>query len=458
MNNNHSSNLIDSPTFLLSVVSKIESIIKRDLSDEEDDLVIKCIKSISREMYQYNTPNEIMNTLANTVLSELKFSHCQVNEVDTHEMLKKNLDNSVGSGEECALKDVSRNVEVNIESFLGTHDVSSLVKKINEPISSVNTAYFILDTRYRILENDGSEYFKWGHINSLIRSQGTYNSVGNVRDIISIKLMPFRMPFVDSADTPYKRISLLVHELCPQAFIAHEERRYHFLCCLDDKNPAPGWIEIVPYDICDGEFKFNKPVTHLDTITISLASPLEPVIFDPDRLDGAITSYANPTVIEFPKDHKLITGSIVYITNYTSLNLSADSNVLSTINNKTGLVATVTTPTEITIPVDTTTLKFTLTGAVSPVLSSTTLNGVGTLFISELHPGDQIIIIDGGENLSFIVNSIQSDTELTLQTPYNGVAGIGLPIEKNNTLSDSINVYFGSKRIFFTIEVTYLSS
>ena len=91
-NRENSSILFNSPSFLLSVISNIESIIKRELSDAEDDLVIKCIKTIPLEMYQYNTPNEIMNILSNTVLSELQFSHCQVNNIDTHEMLKQNLD------------------------------------------------------------------------------------------------------------------------------------------------------------------------------------------------------------------------------------------------------------------------------------------------------------------------------------------------------------------------------
>ena len=460
MNNNDSSNLIKSPQFLLSIVSKIETMISRELSDGEDDLVIACIKKVPINIYESHSTNELMDIIANTVLSELQFSHRQVNEVDTHELLKKNLGTTIGDPEESddRVKDTTQNAEVNIDSFLGTSDVATLVKKINEPNSSVNTAYFMLDTRYRILENDGTTYFKWGHINNLVRSQGTFNSVGNVRDIISIKLCQFRMPLVKSADTPYKRISILIHELCPQSFVAHEERRYHFLGNFDDHNPAPGWIEVDPGENCGGEFKFNKPVTHLDMITISLASPLEPVVFDPDRACGVITSYANPTVIEFPSNHNLLNNDIVYISQYTSVNPSMDGNILRSINISKGLVATVTTPKEITIPIDTSSFKFTLTGLVSPMVASPTLNGVGTDFIGELHTGDKIIITDGADNPSFIVKSIQSNTVLTLTTSYNGVSGVGFTVEKNNTLSDNISVYFGSKRIFFTLEATYLSS
>ena len=193
-------------------------------------------------------------------------------------------------------------------------------------------------------------------------------------------------------------------------------------------------------------------------ITISLASPLEPVVFDPDRACGVITSYANPTVIEFPSNHNLLNNDIVYISQYTSVNPSMDGNILRSINISKGLVATVTTPKEITIPIDTSSFKFTLTGLVSPTVASPTLNGIGTDFIGELHTGDKIIITDGTDNPSFIVKSIQSNTVLTLTTPYNGVAGVGFTVEKNNTISDIISVYFGSKRIFFTLEATYISS
>ena len=95
MNNNDSSNLIKSPQFLLSIVSKIETMISRELSDGEDDLVIACIKKVPINIYESHSTNELMDIIANTVLSELQFSHCQVNEVDTHELLKKNLGTTV---------------------------------------------------------------------------------------------------------------------------------------------------------------------------------------------------------------------------------------------------------------------------------------------------------------------------------------------------------------------------
>jgi hypothetical protein len=451
--------IINSPVFIMNIVSKIEKSISRQLSDQEDDLVIASIGKIPNNIYREHTTDELSTIISNTVIDEIQFTHCSVNSVDLHEMMKRNLSKQCIYSEkpDCREKDLSNNVEVNIDTFLGTTDIASLVKKINEPVSSVNTAHFILDTRYRILENDGSTYFKWGNINNLVRAQGTFNSIGNVKDIISIKLFQFRMPYTETADTPYKRISVLIHELSPQAFIAHEERRYHFMCMLDNRTPSPGWIEVDPEYNSDGVFKFNKTVTHLDMITISLGSPLEPVVFDTDRMVGVIKSYGNPTVIEFLNNHNLLNNDIVYMTEYTSTNPSSDAPTLQNLNISRGLKATIVSPTEISVQVDTSLLKFDISGVVSPTVSSQTLVGVGTSFNTELNPGDSIYIADGGDNSLYIVKSVERNDSLTLSTPYTGLPGAGFNVEKNNTVNENIRVYFGSKRIFFTLEATYLS-
>ena len=118
--------------------------------------------------------------------------------------------------------------------------------------------------------------------------------------------MPFRIPAVASAITPYNRITTFVYELCPQSYVAHEERRFHFIGDVEFK--LGGWLEVCSDNFSDGEFKFNKPITHLDSMTITFATPLEPIVFDKDRLLGTITSYASPTVIQFPENHNLTTG------------------------------------------------------------------------------------------------------------------------------------------------------
>ena len=158
-NKNNIYNIIHSNTFLISIVKKIETQIKRDLSDTEEDLVIICINKIPSRILNTSPIEKIINMIADTVISELHREHCMSNEIDTHEMLKKQIGKTIAETDD-DYKDTTNNVEVNVETFFGIKDVATLIKKINEPISSVNTAYFLLDTKYRVLENDGRTYLR----------------------------------------------------------------------------------------------------------------------------------------------------------------------------------------------------------------------------------------------------------------------------------------------------------
>ena len=466
-NINNTYDIIHSQSFLINIVKKIETLVKHDLSDSEEDLVINCINKVPIHILNTSPIERIVNIITDTVISELNREHSIRNDIDTHEMMKKQISKKIAYPDD-NYKDTSNNIEVNVETLFGIKDVATLIKKINEPISSVNTAYFLLDTRYRVLENDGSTYFKWCHMNNITTAQGTFNSIGDIRDIISIKLMQYRIPKVPSAITPYNRISLLIHEFSAQAFMAHENVQYHFIGCTDDKHNNSDWIEVKINDFCHGEYKFNKPITTINTITISLGSPVSPIIFEPDRGVGIIEFTQLPppappspatTTITFPVGVNFKIGDIVYITNYTSIN-SEQYPCLIELNSPTGLpVITISAPNTITIAVDTSSLnKKLLTGTVNPTFNSSSIQGVGTNFISELKIGDQIFINNINSNEPYIVKYIISNTLVNINKPYKLPTTTNKTVEKNNIITNDINVYFGSKRIFFSLEATYLSS
>jgi hypothetical protein len=519
------------PSYLIRIVTEIESQIKRELNDKEEDMVVSYAEQAIKNKTSNISIEKLTNIIVESVIEELHLNHCNHNVVDVHEMLKHNLyDQKIDQDlidKHKAKVEQNKIVEVNIESVFGLHDISTIVKKVNEPISSVNTAYFILDSRYRILGNDGTSFFKWGHINSLVRSQGTYNSVGNIRDIINVKLLPFRIPSVASAITPYNRISTFIQELCPQSYVAHEDSRFHFLG--DVKSIVGKWIEVDPDNFSKGEFKFNKPITHLDSITMSFGSPLEPIIFDKDRLQGTISTYGNPTEIEFPELHNLTTGDIVYITKFNTKNPDGDDLLINQINKSSGNIATVINSTKISIPVNTSSLASTLTGTITApssnpagTITATKLSniivGIGTTFLTdfvvgdyiqiqnnnnlvykiisvltntkltiqipfadtsgtftykktgisiignttsfsdELNVGDNVIINDGATNPSYTVATIPNVSEFTITQPYIGSNGAGFTVNKDNIIPGNIGVFFGSKRLFIPMEITYLSS
>jgi len=83
-------------------------------------------------------------------------------------------------------------------------------------------------------------------------------------------------------------------------------------------------------------------------------------------------------------------------------------------------------------PIDNTLDGYTLTGTISSAGFSSTFTGVGTSFLDELSPGDELIIELALETIEATVESIQSDTSLTLSdeviTGFTDVVTIVSPV------------------------------
>lgn len=332
------------PEFVLRIVKSIETEIHRSINHEEENLVISVVKNLPNRYFSEYSIDAIVIIIKNIIIEEFAITQCEINTVDTHEILKHTIDTNIKN-------ETPKNI-------------STLVKKINDPISSVHTAYLLLDSKYRILENDGTEYFSWGYMNQLTISQGTVNSLGNIRDIISMVLMSYKIPNVSSADNVYDLVTLSIEEFISQSTIAHNGRRYHFMGCVERNKSTAQWLSICSDDFHKGEYKFNKPITSLDKITIKFGSPIEPIIFDKDRLHGIIT-YGSPTIFNFTENHNLMTNDIVYIDTFNTNNRSFDCFVINNINNKNGQPATVLSTTSISIPVNSSSIITTLTGTVT---------------------------------------------------------------------------------------------
>ena len=286
----------------------------------------------------------------------------------------------------------------NINNLLGITSSNDAARVLN-PDSFLRKNYIMLDSRYRDLtgtNSDGITAFSWNYIlQSVSLVQGTVNIVGNVRDIVALRIYPSRIPYVLSADNKYSRISILITELSSQSFISHEKRNFHFMLrsVIDDN-----FINLDTHDYNDGYFYFEKPITTLNRLTLTFGSPLEPVVFDKDRDVCTIDYFSIQPLTKIttgslssPNPHNLINGDTVYFTYFK-------------------------------------------TGYIDPVLVSeilideTIVNNINRL------SGWIITVID---DFSF---SIIYDTS-TIQSPISLL---------------EFNVYYGSKRMFIPIELTYI--
>lgn len=211
-------------------------------------------------------------------------------------------------------------------------------------------ANIALDTRYHARVIDDNTRYKWNYSSSNSASEGTFNTIAVVRDILEMKILPFRIPYPADGNgyNAYRKTTMYIEEFGSQSFIGHENRRYHF-AFTPVKND--NWIELTPHN--DGIYRFDRPFTQLDSITISFGSPLEIITFDKDRLDCTFTT-GSPTVITFAENHNLETGDVIYFTDFNTGTPTTDAATISTMNRKTGHAVQVTSDTTLTIAIDTT--------------------------------------------------------------------------------------------------------
>jgi hypothetical protein len=335
-----------------SIVGEVEKKIKRSIDAEEEILIINTFGKLNCNIFKNKSINYIINTISSIIIEEIAINHCEINNVNVHEVLKTVIKNDPQIDTNSIQKtDGDKKVNTNIESVFGYSDIATLVKKVNVPINAVNTIQLLLDTRYRNLSTDGTDSFTWDYINQLTTSPGTVNSFGNIRDIISMAIMNIKIPNVLDANWDYDLISISIEELISQSVIAHENKRYHFLSCIDRSKSNSRWLSLCCDDYYKGIYNFNTPITTLNTLTLKFGSPLESIKFDKDRLLGNII-YGSPTIIQFDEVHKLTSNDIIYIDNFTTSNLLTDYNIIKNINNINGNVSTVVSPTSISILVD----------------------------------------------------------------------------------------------------------
>jgi len=300
------------------------------------------------------------------------------------------------------------NVMPNIESLLGMRSANGAARVLN-PKSRLRKNYLMLDSRYRNISSQSSnstngqiEKFSWTFNLSNYTINGSVNAVGTIRDIVSMHIFPFRIPYTESGDNKYSRISLFIEEFGAQAFIAHENRKFHFML---QSQIDGSFINLLTDQFNDGVFNFSMPITTLENITISFGSPISNIIFDKDRDNCTIDYFSIAPLtkitvgIPVQNKHNLSNGDRVYFSNFDVGNINpslleqdkVNKDIKNTINREEGFLITVIDQYNFSIPFDSSNIQ-------NP-LPDSLLNSSGSIF--------------------------------------------------------SFNVFYGSKRIFLPIELTY---
>jgi hypothetical protein len=420
----HSANysrVYNGPEFINQINTSVEKELDRRLHIQEKAEIVNFIRKIDPNLFRQESKGRTIDLMIETLVKEFAQATCESDDpIDMHSILVNEIGITSESGATHGVYDspgykapkqeipqrslserITQPAEVNppqsmsnIASILGLQNATEAVRKLN-PKSMLRKNYIFLDSRYRILNTSPSEgitKFTWAYtLGSQQAEQGTVNLIGNVRDIIGFRVYPCRIPYVASADNSYARISMLIHDFDSQAFIAHENRKFHFMfrSSIDSD-----FIELDTDKQNDGYFWFERPVTAATNLSISFGSPLEPIVFDNDRdIIASVDYFGIAPLTQFAtiEPHNLNNGDRVYFSRFNI-------------------------------------------GAINPLLKDQT--DINNAIKEKMNRSDGFLItvID---DINF---SIDFDTSLI-----------------QNPLADPFDVYYGSKRLFIPLEITYIN-
>lgn len=347
--------------FLLMVINATTKYKKRKLLRSEVEGLIVYIRELDTNLINRYNPQQLSELIAKNFIQQLSNRNGEI--LDTHEILKKQIGNVNTSS-----KDYINNSECSpyrvapkkhqIETFAvgdakqqETTKDEYLIRPTIIPASRLRSTYLFLDSMNRNLSTDPS-VFKWTVLNSANTNQGAVNTLSDkIHNITVMQFSSFFIPYVASADNVYRQLSLLIEEFDSMSVILRNNRRYHMLFNSDIVSNR---IKQTPQQEDEARFRFSTPVNFLDTITIKFFSPFTPVTFLKDRYNDIVITFLNPNqaLLTFSEDHKVVDGELVHITEFNTLNPSADYVQINEVNKEEGQIVTYITNTTLTINVD----------------------------------------------------------------------------------------------------------
>jgi hypothetical protein len=222
-----------------------------------------------------------------------------------------------------------------IKKFLTASSLYDLQNIIN-PSSRYKKNYLVLDSRYRI-QNNSITHFSWRYVETANNEIGFVNSIGTIQNIVSMRLSQATFGFADIINTvdytsEYRntnRVSVFINEFYSQSFISDADTNYHWILRIVNPVDTGTYTEfksqiLQTEHFNDGVFNFVKPITKLDTLTITFADPVNYLRFFPDRMKikfdwSAPTNatlnfiYVDPSI-----DLRYYRDTMIFITGFTT--------------------------------------------------------------------------------------------------------------------------------------------
>jgi hypothetical protein len=238
------------------------------------------------------------------------------------------------------------------------------------PKSLYKSEYMVLDSKNRDFVPTQPTLMKWRYSAGGQYSQGVITTVDKLRDIVGMRIQTIltRNTYRYLFSCPL--YTLQIQEFAAQSFVAHDDWRFHFAFrpTYDTRQSTDiiSSLYSVLKPLNDGYYWFEKPITEVNSFTVSIANPLVPVILPITNVvvPSSAFSVSNPVTIDISSHPEVplrsftyfAVGDLVRIVGFNTANPIADAAVIAQINDSAGHIITSASDTSITIAVDTSTI------------------------------------------------------------------------------------------------------
>lgn len=286
---------------------------------------------LNNEIISDDTYKKVNKYVANSYKNYIK----EPKAFDIKEMLKDQLENNKVKVEKYTMeKFTERESMSNLGELI--EDENSLIQltKILNRDSLLRDINILIDSRYQNLSNQDRSKFSFTIVSETknkSEGSGTIIASTSLQNIVEIEVFPFSIPYFTDADNYYKKITMSLLELSASSIDAYENSQFHFLFDIEKR------LNLLYLTPINKIFRFHKPIAKINELTIRFGSPLAAITFEKDRLTTSNINYAsNPMIIEFYESHSLLSGDIIYINGFETLDNAKDLSIINSINTPKG--------------------------------------------------------------------------------------------------------------------------
>ena len=235
-------------------------------------------------------------------------------------------------------KDAFKKERFSKESFTSILDMTQAEKieyiRMTNYKSLMRDAYMIVDSRYQNKVNLDQTKLVFNLVtNTKTKSANGGVILGNsFKDIVQLEIFPFTIPYKPVYATFYNKITLSINEWTAYSFEAYEGGQYHFM--FDIEKIDNNLIYLKPIN---NIYNFSIPVNYIDNFSLSFGATFPKISFDSDRMYTRSINYLDEYgLITFDNPHNLVTGDLVYISDFTTANPAKDTEIIDEVNRNEG--------------------------------------------------------------------------------------------------------------------------